>query len=69
MNGDGKRWEGHGENPETHLLVEDGLGLTTVSRLLSVVSSLSLGKQRIFTLLVLGDLVGAIHWVRWYGQD
>jgi hypothetical protein len=39
------------------LLVENGLGLTSVSGLLSVISPLSLGHQRVFTLLVLGDLV------------
>ena len=39
------------------LLVEDGLGLTSVTGLLSVISPLSLGHQRVFTLLVLGDLV------------
>lgn len=45
---------------QTHglgLLVEDGLGLTSVTGLLSVISPLSLGHQRVFTLLVLGDLV------------
>lgn len=39
------------------LLVEDGLGLTTVTGLLTVVSALSLGEQRGLTSLVLGDLV------------
>jgi hypothetical protein len=39
------------------LLVENGLGLTSVTGLLSVISPLSLGHQRVFTLLVLGDLV------------
>lgn len=39
------------------LLVEDWLGLTTVSLLLSVVTSLSLGKEGVATLLVLGDFV------------
>lgn len=39
------------------LLVEDWLGLTTVTALLTVVSSLTLGKQGSLTSLVLGDLV------------
>ena len=40
------------------LLVEHRLGLTTVTGLLSVVSSLSLSEQRSLPGLVLGDLVG-----------
>ena len=40
-----------------YLLVEDGLGLTTVTRLLTVVTTLSLRGQRILALLVLGHLV------------
>ena len=43
----------------THLLVEDGLGLTTVTRLLTVVTTLALRRQRILALLVLGHLMGA----------
>lgn len=39
------------------LLVENWLGLTTVTALLTVVSSLTLGKQGSLTSLVLGDLV------------
>lgn len=39
------------------LLVEDGLGLTTITGLLAVVSSLTLGKQGGLAGLVLGDLV------------
>lgn len=39
------------------LLVEDGLGLTTITRLLAVVTSLSLCEQRGLASLVLGDLV------------
>lgn len=39
------------------LLVENGLGLTTETRLLTVVSSLTLSEQRSLTSLVLGDLV------------
>ena len=42
----------------THLLVEDGLSLTTVTGLLTVVTTLSLRGQRILALLVLGHLVG-----------
>lgn len=37
--------------------MENGLGLTTESGLLGVVTSLSLGVQGIFALLVLGHLV------------
>lgn len=39
------------------LLVENGLGLTTVTALLTVVSSLTLGEQGSLTGLVLSDLV------------
>jgi len=39
------------------LLSEDGLGLSTVSLLLAVVTTLALGLERIFTLLVLRHLV------------
>lgn len=39
------------------LLVEDGLGLTTVTGLLTVVTALTLSEQRGLTSLVLGDLV------------
>ena len=41
------------------LLVEDGLGLTTVTGLLAVVTTLSLSRQRVLALLVLRHLVGA----------
>lgn len=44
---------------KTDLLVEDGFGLTTVARLLAVISSFSLGKKRILALLVLGYFVWA----------
>lgn len=37
-----------------------GLGLTTVTALLSVVSSLSLGNDGVLSLLVLGDLVRGV---------
>ena len=43
----------------THLLVEDGLGLTTVTGLLAHVTTLSLDDLRILALLVLRHLVGA----------
>ena len=43
-----------------YLLVEDRLGLTTITGLLAVVTTLSLSRQRILTLLVLGNFVGAI---------
>lgn len=39
------------------LLVEDGLGLTTITGLLAVVTTLSLGEKRGLASLVLGDLV------------
>jgi hypothetical protein len=39
------------------LLVEDGLGLTTVTGLLAVISTLTLGEQGGLSSLVLGDLV------------
>jgi hypothetical protein len=39
------------------LLVEDRLGLTTVTGLLAVISSLTLGEQGGLSSLVLGDLV------------
>ena len=42
------------------LLVEDGLGLTTVTLLLPVVTTLTLSVERSLTSLVLGDLVGAV---------
>merc|ERR1711899_124586 len=38
------------------LLVEDGLGLTTVTGLLAVVSATALAEGGLFALLVLGDL-------------
>lgn len=42
------------------LLVENGLGLTTVTLLLGVVTTLSLSELGGLTGLVLGDLVGAV---------
>lgn len=39
------------------LLVEDGLGLTTVTGLLAVVTTLTLRERRSLAGLVLGDLV------------
>lgn len=41
-------------------LVEDGLGLTTVTALLTVVTALSLGENGGFTGLVLGNFVGGV---------
>lgn len=38
-------------------LVEDRLGLTTITALLAVITTLSLGEQRGLSCLVLGDLV------------
>lgn len=42
------------------LLVEDGLGLATVTALLPVVTTLALGGERVLALLVLSDLVGRV---------
>lgn len=42
------------------LLVEDGLGLTTITALLPVVTTLTLGSERVLALLVLGNLVGGV---------
>jgi len=39
------------------LLVEDGLGLTTITALLSVITTLTLGEKGSLSSLVLGDLV------------
>jgi hypothetical protein len=44
---------------ETDLLVEDRLGLTTITGLLAVVASLSLGEERVLALFVLGHFVWA----------
>ena len=41
-------------------LVEDGLGLTTVTALLAVVTALSLSENGSFTGLVLGNFVGGV---------
>lgn len=46
---------------ESVYLVEDGLGLTTITTLLTVITTLSLGKQRGFSGLVLGDLVLGVY--------
>lgn len=40
--------------------MEYGLGLTTISSLLTVVTTLSLSEKRSLTSLVLGDLVGSV---------
>jgi len=42
------------------LLVEDGLGLTTITGLLSIVTTLSLSEERSLAGLVLRDLVGSV---------
>ena len=44
---------------EIDLLVEDGFGLTTITRLLAVIASLPLGEKRILALFVLGHFVWA----------
>ena len=43
-----------------YLLVENRLGLTTISRLLPVITTLSLGRQTVLTLLVLSDLMKCV---------
>jgi hypothetical protein len=43
-----------------YLLVENGLSLSTISRLLPVITSLSLSKQTILALLVLRNLVQGV---------
>merc|ERR1712127_585551 len=43
------------------LLAEDGLGLTTETRLLPVVTTLTLSKKGSLSGLVLGDLVELVH--------
>ena len=40
--------------------MENGLGLTTITGLLTVITSLTLGEERGLTSLVLGDLVGSV---------
>jgi len=42
------------------LLVENGLGLTTITGLLAVITSLTLSKERSLTSLVLSDLVRSV---------
>ena len=41
-------------------LVEDGLGLTTIAGLFTIVTTFTLGKNGGFTSLVLGNLVGGV---------
>ena len=41
-------------------LVENRFGLTTITLLFSIITTLSLGVQGSFSGLVLGDLVGAV---------
>ena len=43
------------------LLVEDGLGLTTITGLFSVITTLSLSEEGSLSSLVLGDFVGTIN--------
>merc|ERR1712107_213133 len=42
------------------LLVEHRLGLTTKTRLLSIITSLTLSPKTFLALLVLGDLLGSV---------
>jgi hypothetical protein len=44
--------------------VEDRFGLTSVTRLLAVITTLSLSKQRSFPSLVLGNLVLGVLFAR-----
>ena len=39
------------------LLVENGLGLSTKTRLLTVITSLTLSEKGVLSLLILGDLL------------
>jgi len=48
------------EKVRTHLLVEDRLGLPTITRLFAIVPTLPLSSERIFTLLVLCHFVRAV---------
>lgn len=48
-------------NPPAHLLVEDGLSLTTITGLLAIVTALSLREERGLARLVLRYLVRAIQ--------
>ena len=41
----------------THLLVEDGLGLTTITGLLAVITALAMCEERVLALLVLRDFM------------
>lgn len=41
--------------------MEDGLGLTTITALLTIVTTLSLSEQRSLASLVLGDLVLGVY--------
>lgn len=43
------------------LLVEDGLGLATITGLFSVITTLSLSEEGSLSGLVLGDFVGTIN--------
>ena len=47
-------------SPHRCQIATNRLGLTTVTTLLAVISSLSLGNDRVLSLLVLGDLVGSV---------
>ena len=58
----GKKWVRRLEqradgNNDSYLLVENGLGLTTETRLLAIVTSLTLSPETLLTLLVLGNLL------------
>ena len=48
--------------------MEDGLSLTTITRLLSVVTTLTLGEEGVFALLVLGHLVRSKRNKSEYGE-
>jgi hypothetical protein len=47
------------------LVLLDGLGLTTISLLLGVISSLSLGEEGSLSCLVLSHLVGDVSLASW----
>jgi hypothetical protein len=56
---------GHNKT-STHLLVEDRLSLTTISRLLPVVTALSLCEKRVLALLVLSHFMRSKQSKLWF---
>lgn len=48
------------ETKGEYLLVEDGFGLSTITRLFTVITTFTLSSDTVLTLLVLGDLVQGV---------